>query len=265
MKTKFLWAMAVAALVSLPAGAQTGFAVSLPVVGQFTLDPATGIVLEGGAGQDITFSGQGAGTDTVGVTFGSCSGNSCTLTGTAAGSGGLLSSASFTLTSAPGAIVLTPTGTAGQFAASGQAQLTLTGSANGATGTLLTGTLNLVNFSQMPLAANGSGSVIGTFNQSAGGSVADNFTITGGLLANLFTSAGGVLQVNVQLASPTSIALLEGTSASLSAGLVSTSLTPTPEPAPLLLWAAGLALLALVGRRRARRLRQRRAPLAQPC
>lgn len=212
------------------------------------LDPVTGIVLEGGAGQSVTFSGQGASGSGINVNLGSCAAGSCSMSGTFGGSGGLAATGTFTLTSAENAIVLNPTGSAGLYSVSSSSPIafTLSGTANGSTGTLLSGKLNLVNFYQPPLPG-GLGWVIGGFNVPVAGGVAPDATITGGLLANAFTSAGGILQLNVQMASPALISNLIGTGASLSSVPISSSLTPTPEPATLFLLLAGILGLGAAG------------------
>lgn len=212
------------------------------------LDPVTGIVLEGGAGQSVTFSGQGASGGGIDVNLGSCGVAGCSMSGTFSGGGGLAAAGTFTLTSAENSIVVNPTASAGLYSVSSSSPIAfnLTGTANGSTGTLLSGTLNLVNFYQ-PSLPGGLGWVIGEFNVPTAGGVAPDATITGGLLANAFTSAGGILQLNVQMASPTPISSLIGTGAHLSSVPISSSLTPTPEPATLFLLLAGFLGLGALG------------------
>ena len=196
------------------------------------------IGLSGGAGQSTTFSGQGSGSQAVGVTLGECSmSGNCTLTGSGSGSGSLQSSGSFSLTSKANSILLTSNGAGGYTAsASAPIEFNLTGSVNGQTGTLLSGTLNLLNFTQ----ANGSSQ--GTFNSNLGA----NLNLTGGLLASVFTSSGGVLSLNVQFPTTTNISTLVGTNLSLVSTVSASgagSISPTPEPSSLALIGAGLLLL----------------------
>ena len=219
-------------------------AVSLPLAAQ------SGISLEGGPGQTVTFTGQGHGTSTVGVTLGTCSGQQCSLTGMETGYGSLSSSGNFDITSTAGSITLANTSTAGLYSVTSTAPINfnLTGSANGQSGTLLTGSLNLVNFYQQPGPTNGSGSMVGSFNAN----MQANMTVTGGLLASAFSNAQAVLQLNVQFTAPIAISTLEGTNGSLVAQLISSSITPTPEPSSLLLFGSGLLMLGGVLRRRMR-------------
>ncbi|MGH9413779.1 MAG: PEP-CTERM sorting domain-containing protein [Terriglobales bacterium] len=196
------------------------------------------IQLNAGAGQSVTFSGQGSGSQNVGVALGSCGlFGGCTLSGSGAGTGSLASSGSFTINSTANSIVLTPNGNGG-FAASASAPINfnLSGSANGQTGTLLSGALNLLNFSQAQ------GSSQGSFNTALGA----NLNVTGGLLANAFTTTGGILNLNVQFPSNANISSLVGTNLSLTSTLSASGaggISPTPEPSTLAL--AGLGLLVL--------------------
>ncbi|MGH9479377.1 MAG: PEP-CTERM sorting domain-containing protein [Terriglobales bacterium] len=204
------------------------------------------ITLDGGAGQHVVFSGQGSGTANIGVSLGSCNmKGDCTLSGTGSGSGSLSSSGSFTLDSAANSIMLTSNGHGGYSAsATAPIDFKLTGSANGHTGTLLTGTLNLLNFTQA------SGSSQGTFNTN----LAANLSLTGGLLANVFTATGGILNLNVSIPTSTNVSTVVGTKLSLAATLSASGaggVSPTPEPSTLALMGVGLLALGF-GLRRAR-------------
>ncbi len=237
MQRKWVTGLALAAFLLL--------AVSAPLAAQ------SGITMEGGPGQSVTFTGQGSGTNTIGVALGTCTGGACSLTGTESGTGSLSSTGSFDITSTANSISLTPSSTtAGLFTvnATSPINFTLTGTAGSQSGTLLSGSLDLVNFYQQPGPTVGSGSMIGSFNEN----MAANMTITGGILASAFSSNGGVMQLNVQFTSPVSISTLEGTSLSEVATLISSSITPTPEPSSLLLFGAGLLMLGGVLRRRLR-------------
>ncbi|MGH9483583.1 MAG: PEP-CTERM sorting domain-containing protein, partial [Terriglobales bacterium] len=114
----------------------------------------------------------------------------------------------------------------------------LTGTANGQTGTLLAGTLNLLDFSQAQ------GSAAGSFNTGLGA----NLNLTGGLLAGLFSSGGGVLNLDVHFPCGGNIAGLSGTFRSLISALAGRGaggVSPAPEPSTLALAGTGLLVLGL--------------------
>ncbi len=205
----------------------------------------SGIALQGGSGQTVTFTGQGAGTQGINVALGTCTGDSCTLSGTAQGAGTLNSTGNFTITSAANSISLMSNGSGGyNVTSTSPIDFSLTGTSNGNTGTLLTGTLNLLNFTQV------TGSTLGTFNYDMG----VNLNVTGGMLASAFTDNGGELSLNVQLPAGANISSLVGTSNSLiaNADCQPGSLSPTPEPSSLAMLGAGMLILGGFLRRRAR-------------
>jgi hypothetical protein len=228
----------------IPVGFATGLALALAL--GVAASAQSSIQLNGGAGQTVTFTGEGAGSQTIGVTLGTCNlGGHCALSGTGTGSGALQSSGTFTLDSKANSILLTSNGSGGYAAsASAPIKFNLQGSASGQTGTLLSGTLNLLDFSQA------SGSSQGSFNSN----LAANLDLKGGLLANIFTASGGVLSLNVQFPTSVNVSTLVGTNLSLAASLSASGaggISPTPEPGTLLLVGAGLLVLG-VGLRRHR-------------
>lgn len=199
------------------------------------------IFLMGGPGQEISFTGQGSGTQNIGVSLGTCSGTSCSFTGTGSGTGSLYSVGNFTLDSTAGSIMLSPDGH-GAYNATATAPIDF--SLVGGSGTLLTGTLNLVDFSQS------SGASEGYFNSS----LASNFTVTGGSLASAFDGNPGAMNLDVTFPGTTNISTLSGTTQSLAATLsqdCASGISPTPEPSTLVLMGVGLLALGF-GVRRAR-------------
>lgn len=202
------------------------------------------IVLSGGAGQTVMFSGQGSGTQTIGIELGQCQMNGdCVLSGTGSGSGTLASSGTFTINSQANSIVLSPNGSGGfNASASAPIDFTYNGSASGQTGTLLHGTLGLNDFDQAQ------GSASGSFNSALN----TNLLLSGGLLASLFNSSQGALGLNVTFPANFNVSTLVGTNLSVAGSLPGTgagSVTPTPEPGTLLLMGAGMLALGLCLRR----------------
>ncbi|MGH9473873.1 MAG: PEP-CTERM sorting domain-containing protein [Terriglobales bacterium] len=238
------------------------------------------IVLQGGVGQPITFSGQGPGTDTVGVTLGACDNSGvCTLSGTGVGSGSaaITSSGNFIITSPPNYATLGPalcctladgifagnapglTGwpeTTPPFDSSSSIGFVYTGSAHGQTGTLLTGSLDLLNFVQAP------GSSQGSFNDfSFGGAVITSENVPPSLFLtcagypqpcpllayDAFNGVEGALQLSVQFPTDENVNALVGTDQQLAGSLAVSTLSPTPEPSSLILVLMGAGLLVLGG------------------
>ena len=206
------------------------------------------IQLQGGAGEMVTFSGQGAGTTGLTVTLGGCNpANACVLYGTGAGSGGLASVGFFMLDSTGGSVQLQANAGGGYTA-----QTTLpillpyfgVDTQNGKMGLLLSGDLDLTGFSQTE--GQGSG--------SASGSLEGTLNLTGGALAGSLPSSALSLELNLDFEGGGGLGALAGTGNSLSAifsGGTAGTLTPTPEPATwALLGLGGALLLGLTWRRR---------------
>jgi len=217
-------ASAVLALGATPASAQT----------QITI---------GGSTQSVTFTGEGAGSPTtVDVTLGTCSAGTCTLSGSAFGTGGLASGpAAYSITTADtNAITMTFLG-GGLWSVAQTDVITFCyGGAAVCDGSLLTGSLTLLTFSQ------GAGSATGEFNSTA----TANLVVTGGSLAGVFTAAGGILTVTVNVVTGANVSTLLGTTGTLSGPILSGNLTPTPEPGSMVLLGSGLLALGTGLRRR---------------
>ncbi|TAN21975.1 MAG: PEP-CTERM sorting domain-containing protein [Acidobacteria bacterium] len=198
------------------------------------------IQLNAGPGQVVTFTGQGSTSRTIGVTLGACSwSGDCSLGGAGTGSGSLASSGTFNIRSSANSIVLTPNG-GGSYTASASSPiyLTLTGSANGQSGTLLAGTLTLLNFVQTKSASQG------RFNTS----ISANLNVTEGMLASWFGSDSAVLGLNVEFPCGGSLSGLTGTNRSLVSSLSASGaggISPAPEPSTLALVGAGLLVLGV--------------------
>jgi len=188
----------------------------------------------GGSTQNVTLVTNGSGGATV--TLGSCSGGTCTLSGTAFGTGALSSGpAAYSITTAStNSITMSWNGSIWNVSQSDPIYFCYGGSGS-CDGSLLTGTLTLGTFGQAGQT--------GTFNTQLTG----NLAITGGSLASLFPNNLGMLSFTVDLPNATDLSTSEGQFAgSISSG----ELKPTPEPATLGLLGSGLMLLGGAIRRR---------------
>jgi len=204
----------------------------------------TGITLTG-TRQTVTFTGEGRNTPTcphcgseLGITFGTCARSNCTLKGTGTG---FMSTAEFTITSTLGSIFATmvsPNTWSLSDPSNDPIDFTFGGTATHPNSSLLSGTLNLLDFTY----TQGPGKN-GYFNESG---IAD-LTITGGSLASYFTSAGGILQVNLTFgATAKNISTLLGTTSKIGGNFAGGNVSPTPEPSAFAIFLVGSAML-LVG------------------
>ncbi len=199
----------------------------------------------GGSAQGITFTGMGSGNTTQeSLTLGHCVGSTCTLGGSAFGTGTVASGpAPYTLTSTLGSIVATLVNSAaGQWTISQSAPILFS---YGAGGSLLSGDLDLLSFQETP------GSKQGTFNYQE----LANLTVTGGSLAGLFGS-GGIADVLITFSSSGNVMSLLGTTKSMSGRVSSGELLPTPEPSAFAIFLLGSVML-LIGS-----LLRRRKPMS---
>lgn len=217
MRSRMLTLAALAAigllLSSIPAAAQS----------QITLGGSRGL---------LTFSGLGSGSpNTLSLNFGSCKSGICALGGTASGTGALASGPSpYQFINTQGAITLTLANAAlGQWDV---LQTSATVFNYGTNGSLLSGTLDLLNFVQSP------GTKGGMFNYTGNA----NLTISGGSLASAFTSSNGILDLTIFFRSATNIESLLGNSGRIGSQISSGNVLPAPEPSSILMLGSGLML-----------------------
>lgn len=200
-------------LCSIPAAAQS----------QITLGGSRGL---------LTFTGMGSGSpNTLSLNFGSCKSGTCSLGGTGSGTGALTSGPShYQFINTAGAITLTLANAAlGEWNVS---QTSATIFNYGSNGSLLSGTLDLLNFVQS-LGSSG-----GMFNYAGNA----NLTITGGSLASAFSSSNGILDIKIFFRSATNIESLLGTSGRIGSQIASGNVLPAPEPSSILMLGSGLML-----------------------
>lgn len=221
------------------------WAVALAVISSTAAFGQTQISL-GGSTNNVQFKGLGAGSPTqVAVSFlGTCGKtggitNTC-VSGTAAGTGALLSGpAPWQIVNVKNAVSITMT-----FIGAGSWSVAQTGDLlfkYGKGGSLLTGNLQLLSFSQLP------GDNLGNFNTQA----VVNLTNLSGSLASIFSPSGAKLNFAVLFKQGTpNVATLLGTTNKITAKVDHGAIHPTPEPSSIALFGSGLFALGGFLRRR---------------
>jgi len=189
------------------------------------------ITLNGTASGAIVFTGAGSGTggSNLSMSLGSCSLGSHCITGTATGTGGLSSTGTYELSGGP--LSLTSV-SAGNWNVSGILNFAYF---NGGTN-LLSGTLNLVNFTQV--------ASLGVFNST----LTANLTGLSGLLASNIGSSA-VTDITIVIRNGVNLAAL-GNGVNASATISSGEIFPTPEPGSMVLFGSGLVAAGSLLRRR---------------
>jgi hypothetical protein len=169
--------------------------------------------------------------NTLSLNFGSCKSGTCSLGGTGNGTGALTSGPSpYQFINTAGAITLTLANAAlGEWNVS---QTSATIFNYGSNGSLLSGTLDLLNFVQT-LGTSG-----GMFNYTGNA----NLMITGGSLASAFASTNGILDIKIFFRSATNIESLLGNSGRIGSQIASGGVLPAPEPSSILMLGSGLML-----------------------
>ena len=192
----------------------------------------------GPASGSITFTGMGAANPTaLSISLGSVLAGRAIGTGLAALPGN--KPAPYTITIPTSEVITAWAGSPGYWNITQSAPETFSW---GTSGSLLTGTFNLIGFFQAP------GSSVGILNDSG----VFNLTITGGSEAAIF-GPNASIDLILKFRPTANIQALLGTTNSERGNLNSGEVLPTPEPATLALMGIGLIGIAGAMRRRARK------------
>jgi hypothetical protein len=210
----------------------------LLTLGSAVASAQTSIGLLGTGSGSLTFTGTGAGTGGSNLQLsivGSCFLGGTCLSGAAAGSGALTSIGTFFLNGGP--LTLTSTSTRNWDVSGGLLSFAYNTLPNGLGINLLSGTLDLVNMSQVTSLATSE------FNTG----LLANLTVLGGTLSSVFGTGAGIANITINIAGAVDLAALATSSSVLNSSVNHGSVVPVPAPEPGTMVLLGSGLLVLGG------------------